>query len=505
MLDESRDMRMAAITRSDLEEYTVVWTNGTTGAPASVTSSDLRTPETVTPSDSPWPSSDRRFSRIFIVCLSLLFLLSSTGNFTVLYIIGQHLKWRAATNVFITVLSLSDLLLAFTCVPMLFVSLVTERWVFGETGCTANVLLSRLLGLITGAMTLLLTVDRHQAVVRLIRTKFVLRRTLAVVGISCIASAALVCPWGVLVDGKTTTTQELFYRCTWGSLPVDHRVYDAVYQTVFFTGPVVFMFYCVLSLARTIRRNDVEVCPPSMHVTQLRFSGEIQTAKTVVVMVIVFAICRLPYSVVGYTGAISPAMNRVEMTEPAWTMTAQLISWASGAVNPFIYAVRNPNVAKILHLDRKAGYVSEEPLPADPSPGDRPGDAEAAIGGNFFSRSFRATKSAAAPGITKCASTGEVQINETSMNSADSEGKKPVNSCCSSVSPEVTSVYVRSASCDQSCMTGGCSESVCRPGCSSAGSSRSMSVPSVLSSVGARFVARNSLSSVSTTLTNVMI
>lgn len=496
---------MAAITRSDLEAYTVVWTNDTTEAAASVTSSDLRTPETVAPSDSPWPSSDRRFSRVVIICLSLLFLLSSAGNLTVLYIIGQHLKWRAATNVFITVLSLSDLLLALTCVPMLFVSLVTERWVFGETGCTANVVVSRLLGLMTGAMTLLLTIDRHQTVVRLIRTKFVLRRTLAVVAVSCIASVALVCPWGVLVDEKTTATQqELFYRCTWGSLPVDHRVYDAVYQTVFFTGPVVFMFYCVLSLARTIRRNDVEVCPPSMHVTQLRFSGEIQTAKTVVVMVIVFAICRLPYSVIGYAGAISPSLNRVEMAEPAWTMTAQLISWASGAVNPFIYAVRNPNVAKILHLDRKAGYVSEEPLPADPSPGDRPGDAEAAIVGNSFSRSFRATKSAAA-GITKCTSSGEVRISETSMNSADSDGKIPVTSCCSSVSPEVTSVYVRSASYDQSCVTGGGGESVCRVCSSSAGSSRSMSVPSVLNSVGARFVARNSLSSVSTTLTNVVI
>lgn len=481
---------MAVVTRSHLDEYTIVvaWSNGTAAA-ASVTSSDLhRTPETaVSPTDEyTWPSSssDRRLSRVFIVCLVVHFLLSSAGNLTVLYIIAQRLKWRSASNVFISVLSLSDLLLALTCVPMSFVSLVTDRWVFGQMGCTATVLLSRLLGLIAGAMTLLLTIDRHQTVVRLNRTKFVLRRTLLIVVVSCVVSAALVCPWGIVqADGTTTpATDPLFYRCTWGRL----SVYDAVvYQTVFFTGPAACMVYFVVSLALTIRRSDVEVCPPTMHVTQLRFFGEIQTAKTVVVMVIVFAICRLPYSVVGYAGAISPSINRVEMAEPTWTMAVQLVSWASGSVNPLVYAVRNPNVAKILHLDRKAGYVSEEP---EHSPGDR--DTQAASISQRFSGSFRANSAA---GIITCTRTGEVRINETAMNSADWDGW-PANSC--SISPEVTSIYVRSASCDQSCVTAGSS---------SAGSSRSMSVPSVFNIAGARFVARNSLASVSTTVTNVMI
>lgn len=396
---------------------------------------------------------DRCLSLVLVVGLSFVLVLSSTGNATVLYIIGRHLKWRTATNAWVTILSLSDFMIAVACVPLSIASVVVgggERSSFGGKAFVVSTFVSKFFGLLSAAMMTLLTLDRYQTVVRLTRVTFALDRTLAAIVLCAVVSLLLVLPWPVLV-WRAETSAVYCGSLQWS---LGYRVYDAVYVTVCYTGPVVCMVVCVSRLMRTIHRSGSDVCPHSMHVTQLRFIGEIQTAQTVIVMVIVFIVFRTPYAVLAYANALfSTSLSS------STTFATQLLWWTNGVFNPLIYVARNPNVGKILHLDRKSGYVSKEPAPTsnDHLPSSNRRDDETSTGNKSGVTSGTNVWLA---GSDPSALGGGQEIQDLSY---------------------AAGAVVRRASL------------------------RSMSTPSVLNFVISRSKTRNSVSSVSTTLTNVTV
>lgn len=389
------------------------------------------------------PPPDRCFSALLLIGLALVLVASSTGNVAVLYIIGRRLKWRTATNVFITVLSLSDLVVSVTCVPLAMASIALERPALGETGYLVSSAISKYFGLVSAGMTTMLTVDRYQAVVRLKRSTFTEYRTLSVIVAVTSASFLLVLPWTVLGAWRARHGRPTDGTVCLGSVvewpPVEYRIYEALYTTVCFTATAVCMAFCVFRLVRTIHRNNSDVCPHSIHFSQLRFAGEIETARTVVVMVILFVVFRTPYAVVAYL--VSAAVTTS-------AFATQLLWWANGAVNPILYAVRNPNVARILQIDRKSGYVSEEPITP---------------------RNNYPTHSATGAGTLSFAA---VCANSDSCRVSQATKEQP----CSTAVAAVSTVTLRSTS-----------------------------VPSALDFVTSRLAARNSVSSTSTTLTNVAV
>lgn len=391
------------------------------------------------------PPTDRCFSPLLLIGLALVLVASSTGNAAVLYIIGRHLKWRTATNVFITVLSLSDLVVSVTCVPLAMASVVLERPALGETGYVVSSAISKYFGLVSAGMTTMLTVDRYQVVVRLRRSTFTECRTVSVIVAVTSSSFLLVLPSMVLGAWRARHG-----RATDGTVclerpPVEYRVYEALYTTVCFTANAACMAFCVFRLVRTIRRSSCDVCPHSTHVSQLRFVGEIETARTVVVMVILFVVFRTPYAVAAYLGVSVAAVT------PS-AIATQLLWWANGAVNPIVYAVRNPNVAKILQIDRKSGYVSEEPvIPCNNHP------------------THSATGAGTSPFAVVCAKSDSCRVSQTA---------KEQTAVVAAVEAEATA---------------------------STATLRSTSLPSVLNFVTSRLAARNSVSSTSTTLTNVAV
>jgi len=62
--------------------------------------------------------------------------LSLTGNTIVLYVIGRHLGYRTATNVYITTLCVTDVATALMSLPLAGASVKSSSWLIGsETTC----------------------------------------------------------------------------------------------------------------------------------------------------------------------------------------------------------------------------------------------------------------------------------------------------------------------------------------------------------------------------------
>jgi 7 transmembrane receptor (rhodopsin family) len=329
---------------------------------------------------------------LLVVVYCIVFVLSVTGNSTVLYIIGRHLRYRTATNVFITVLSLSDLASALVCMPLTVAKLhnssVADSTSFGSSTlesviCAVDGVLARASGLLSTAMLSLLTVDRYLTIVHQRRAPFVARRTFTVVAIVVSGSAILSSAWYalrtmVLAGGSTarpgmTLATSLFERrVSPGCLLNGSTPYELVYVAMVAGGPAVLTTYCALRLVRVVARSARCVRPTTTAANQLLFHDELQTAITVVVMVAMFVVCRLTEFVLVWLVVSTTTGSKPHVTSSSRSINAAaaLVVWANGAVNPVVYAARNPNIALLLHVDiglfrrlRRRGYVADAIVP----------------------------------------------------------------------------------------------------------------------------------------------
>ena len=303
--------------------------------------------------------------------LAVIAVLSALGNTMVLFVIFKHLKFKTVTNAFITTLSISDLLTTFICMPMSLTTVIHGRWVFDDAGCVAHGTMSATFSVVSTVMLAFITVDRYFVVVKLPKKPLAVTSALLAITATWCAAFVVSAPWYLLVPrnhGNTSLGWVPYKTGYRHCMYVFHVMgshypgpaYSSVYILLCYALPVGCMVFCSVCLWRIIHHNDSRIRPSSTPVSQLRFNGEMRTAKTVVVMVILFVLTRIPYILAGVLCAMigSPA-------SVAWDTGLLWLFWSNCAVNPVIYAFRNPTVAQLLRLGRRSGYETENPAVPD--------------------------------------------------------------------------------------------------------------------------------------------
>lgn len=69
----------------------------------------------------------------FVLAGALIFALALFGNALVVYVVVRSKAMRTVTNIFICSLALSDLLIAFFCIPVTTLQNVSDTWLGGES------------------------------------------------------------------------------------------------------------------------------------------------------------------------------------------------------------------------------------------------------------------------------------------------------------------------------------------------------------------------------------
>ena len=315
---------------------------------------------------------DKSGAVLLMVAHGVMLALSVTGNAFVLYVIGRHLGYRTATNVYITTLCVADVATAVVCVPLAVGSVTAWRWsLSGATTCVAYDVVRRSLSLLSTAMTAALVVDRYMTVVRQHRVQTVTRRTLTTVAALVTLSLFASLPWYLLVSASSVRSS---WSWQWPPLCVRDYVtaaaiYDVVYAAVTTGLLTAGLAFCAALVLKAVVRSTSAVRPSTSGACQLLFQDELRTATTVILLVLVFVACRCVHcALVGLAawtslnsaGEVAAArVNSRVLVDSA----AALALTVNGAVNPVVYAVRNPNVARVLHLGRQqryGGYVADE-------------------------------------------------------------------------------------------------------------------------------------------------
>uniref|UniRef100_H3A044 G protein-coupled receptor 135 n=1 Tax=Latimeria chalumnae TaxID=7897 RepID=H3A044_LATCH len=127
--------------------------------------------------------------------------------------------------------------------------------------------------------------------------------------------------------------------------------YSLALIVVCYLLPFALMCFCHYNICKTVRLSEIRVHPVTTYAHLLRFYSEMRTATTVLIMIVFIICCWGPYCVMGIVTAageysFTPNMDKVAI----W------MAWANGAINPLIYAIRNPNISMLLGHNREEGY-----------------------------------------------------------------------------------------------------------------------------------------------------
>lgn len=291
--------------------------------------------------------------------LLLIFLLSSLGNCAVMGVIVKHRQLRTVTNAFILSLSLSDLLTALLCLPAAFLDLFAPP---GDSGpwrsfCAASRFFSSCFGIVSTFSVALISLDRYCAIVRPPRDKLDRRRALQLLAGAWLAALGFSLPWELLRAPREPPAPQSFHRCLYRTSP-DPAQLGAAYSVGLVVAcyllPFLLMCFCRYHICKTVRLSDLRVRPVTTYARVLRFFSEVRTATTVLIMITFVICCWGPYCFLVLLAATR--QGQATQAPSLLNVAAVWLTWANGAINPVIYAIRNPNISMLLGRNREEGY-----------------------------------------------------------------------------------------------------------------------------------------------------
>ncbi|XP_050806773.1 orexin receptor type 2 isoform X2 [Gopherus flavomarginatus] len=279
---------------------------------------------------------------------------------------------RTVTNYFIVNLSLADVLVTITCLPATLVVDITETWFFGQTLCKVIPYLQTVSVSVSVLTLSCIALDRWYAICHPLMFKSTAKRARNSIIVIWIVSCIIMIPQAIVMECSSmfpglANKTILFTVCDeqWGG-----EVYPKMYHTCFFlvtyVAPLCLMVLAYLQIFRKLWCRQIPGTSsvvqrkwkplPSLaqprglgQSTKSRIGGvaaEIKqirarrkTARMLMVVLLIFALCYLPISILNVLKRVWGMFNYADDRETvyAWFTFSHWLVYANSAVNPIIY------------------------------------------------------------------------------------------------------------------------------------------------------------------------
>lgn len=203
----------------------------------------------------------------------------------------------------------------------------------------------------------LISLDRYCAIVRPTREKIGRRRALQLLAGPWLAALCFSLPWKLLRATWESPAAQSFHGCMYRTSPDPAQLGEA-YSVGLVVAchllPFLLMCFYHYHVCRTVRLSDLRVRPLTTYARVLRFFSDVRTATTVLFMIVFVICCWGPYCFL----VLLTAARQAQATQAPslLNVVAVWLTWANGAINPVIYAIRNPNISMLLGRNREEGY-----------------------------------------------------------------------------------------------------------------------------------------------------
>uniref|UniRef100_A0A336MPB5 CSON002069 protein n=1 Tax=Culicoides sonorensis TaxID=179676 RepID=A0A336MPB5_CULSO len=281
---------------------------------------------------------------VFCVLYGSIFILGIFGNALVCYVVFRNKAMQTVTNLFITNLALSDILLCVLAVPFTPLYTFMGRWVFGVPLCH---LVPYAQGCSVYISTLTLTsiaIDRFFVIIYPFHPRMKLSTCVGIIICIWLISLLVTFPYGLYM--KVANISDIKY-CEehWPSEKI-RKIFSSTTSTLQFVLPFVIIAFCYICVS--VRLNDRTRARPgntnSRREEQDRDRKK-RTNRMLIAMVAIFGISWLPLNVVNILNDFESYINCWRYYNVLFFI-AHLTAMASTSYNPFLYAWLNENFRK---------------------------------------------------------------------------------------------------------------------------------------------------------------
>ncbi|XP_025740936.1 rhodopsin [Callorhinus ursinus] len=274
----------------------------------------------------------------FSMLAAYMFLLIVLGfpiNFLTLYVTVQHKKLRTPLNYILLNLAVANLFMVFGGFTTTLYTSLHGYFVFGVTGCNLEGFFATLGGEIALWSLVVLAIERYVVVCKPM-SNFRFGENHAIMGVAFTWVMAMACAAPPLVGWSRYIPEGM--QCSCGidyytlKPEVNNESFVIYMFVVHFTIPMIVIFFCYGQLVFTVKEAAAQ--QQESATTQ---KAEKEVTRMVIIMVIAFLICWVPYASVAFYIFTHQGSNfgPIFMTIPAF------FAKSSSIYNPVIYIMMN--------------------------------------------------------------------------------------------------------------------------------------------------------------------
>lgn len=285
---------------------------------------------------------------MFFMLYTSIFVLGIFGNVLVCYVVFRNKAMQTVTNLFITNLALSDILLCVLAVPFTPLYTFLGRWVFGSVICH---LVSYAQGSSVYISTLTLTsiaIDRFFVIIYPFHPRMKLSTCIIIIVAIWMFSILVTLPYGIYMRhhlGENVTEAKYYCEEDWPKEGY-RKIFGGLTTMMQFVIPFFLIAFCYICVS--LRLNDRAKSKPGSKNSRKEEADRERKRRTnrmLIAMVVIFLLSWLPLNVINIMNDFYVQMSNWQYYFLSFFMVHSM-AMSSTCYNPFLYAWLNENFRK---------------------------------------------------------------------------------------------------------------------------------------------------------------
>ena len=276
-----------------------------------------------------------------IAAYSLIILLGLMGNALVIYMIIRYRNMRTVTNFFIANLALADLLVDTLCLPFTLVYTLLDEWKFGAVLCHM-VPFAQALSVHVSILTLtVIALERYRCIVFHLGRRLTWHSSFLIMTLTWTMSAILAAPLAIFREYRHEEIPSINLRISVCSEKWPHGtsrdgvIYSLSMLLLQYILPLAIISYAYICIWVKLKNH----ISPSTRIDSI--NRRKKTTKMLALVVVVFAICWLPFHVFQLASDLDLVL-RFKEYKLIYTVF-HIIAMGSTFANPVLYGWMNKN------------------------------------------------------------------------------------------------------------------------------------------------------------------
>uniref|UniRef100_A0A8C0EU60 Substance-K receptor n=1 Tax=Bubo bubo TaxID=30461 RepID=A0A8C0EU60_BUBBB len=282
---------------------------------------------------------------LWAITYSFIVITSIVGNVTIIWIILAHRRMRTATNYFIVNLALSDLLMSTFNTIFNFIYASHNVWYFGEEFCRFQNWFPITAMFVSIYSMTAVAAERYVAIIHPFKPRLSAGSTRVIIGIIWLVAFGLAFPQcfyaEIMTDNGTTKCIVVWPDDVGSNTDQGGKAtYHIAVIVLIYLLPLMVMFVAYSIIGITLWSSAV----PGNHLNRVRYEHQVNAkkkfVKTMVVVVIIFAVCWLPYHIYFILGSFKEDIYQQKYIQQVY-LAIFLLAMSSTMYNPIIYCCLN--------------------------------------------------------------------------------------------------------------------------------------------------------------------